>query len=99
MLLRDFLRSLCSRLTTDAKKARGLPAAAPYCDAEQRFTADLTTPPVLRVADQRGRAKQAMRLRFTRGQGLAGHADAAPPRRRRPPGLGGGLGAARTGSA
>ena len=64
VLLRDFLRSLCGRLTTDAKKARGLPAAAPYCAAEERFTADLTTPPVLRVGDQRARAKQAMRLRF-----------------------------------
>ena len=44
VLLRDFLRSLCGRLTTDAKKARGLPAAAPYCAAEERFTADLATP-------------------------------------------------------
>ncbi len=67
-LLRDFLRSLCTRT-----------AEPTYCDAVQHFTEDLTTAPVVRLDSRRlrggeyGRIKMALdkisgtTLRITRG--------------------------------
>jgi len=81
-LLRDFLRGLCDRLTGDVQRAgSGVPGTAPvggtpaapavpdpalYCDTAERFTADLTTKPVLTVdAPATLRAKAAGAVTFT----------------------------------
>jgi len=70
-LLRDFLESLCNRTRSPT-----------YCGAEDRFTVDLTTPPVVRLASRRlrggayGRIKMSLdkisgvTLRITRGDKL-----------------------------
>src|SRR4051794_3728015 len=62
-LLRDFLQGLCDRLSTDAAQGLGMPDPALYCTTAQRFTADLTTPPVVSVIGGTGRAKEAVALR------------------------------------
>jgi len=57
-LLRDFVRSLCSRLLVE--RGGALPDAAPYCAAAERFSRDLRVPP--RVAAERAGTG---RVRFT----------------------------------
>jgi len=60
-VLRDFLQNLCDRLT----KA-GSPSPTLYCDTARRFTADLTTPPTLKVRlpakDPRAKAGVTIRI-------------------------------------
>jgi hypothetical protein len=62
-LLRDFLKGLCKRVAKDDEVA-----AEPFCTATDRFTADLTTPPVLTVIEPRAAprkrhvARQSLRL-------------------------------------
>jgi hypothetical protein len=53
ILLRDFLSHLCDRTQVSV-----------FCDEAQRFTADLTTPPVVTVPRQRLRAGRTQRLRL-----------------------------------
>ncbi len=55
VLLRDFLRSLCQRVPTNAV----------VCTAADRFTADLSTPPVLALRPTSARAKRPASVRFT----------------------------------
>jgi D-glucuronyl C5-epimerase C-terminus len=55
VLLRDFLRSLCQRV----------PQPAIFCATAERFTADLTTPPVLALRPTSARAKRPASVRFT----------------------------------
>jgi hypothetical protein len=78
-VLRDFLRGLCDRLTEDESRATAAqvqaptPGAAPipdptlYCDTAERFTADLTTKPVVTVTAPAAplRAKASAAVRFT----------------------------------
>ena len=71
VLLRDFLNSMCDRT-----------AIAVYCDTAQRFTADLSTPPVVKIPAQKlvrhryGYVRMsldkisALSLRITRGSTL-----------------------------
>lgn len=61
-VLRDFLVNLCDRLT----KAGDDPSPKLYCDTAQRFTKDLTTPPVLKVRlpKKPPRAKTRVTLRI-----------------------------------
>jgi hypothetical protein len=66
-LLRDFLRALCDRLTEDrGRDVAGTPDPALYCDSADRFTADLTTRPVVTVSPlaKALRAKRAAAVRF-----------------------------------
>jgi hypothetical protein len=64
-VLRDFLRGLCDRLTEDEARGGG-PDPKLYCETAQRFTADLTTKPVLRIAAPPAlRAKRSGAIRFT----------------------------------
>jgi hypothetical protein len=67
VLVRDFLRGLCTRLQEDAARAPAIPAPDPavYCDKAQSFTDDLTRPPVLGVADARVRAGRDAKIGFT----------------------------------
>jgi hypothetical protein len=67
VLVRDFLRGLCTRLQGDAASDPAVPALDPalYCDAAQRFTDDLTRPPVLEVAEARGHAGRDAKIPFT----------------------------------
>ena len=60
-VLRDFLRGLCQRL------GEGHVAAdpAPYCVMAQRFTADLTRPPVLDLRSRAATAGRPKRVSFT----------------------------------
>ncbi len=68
-LVRDFLRQLCGRLTADRQRPGGgvAPGAdpAPYCAADQRFTADLTRPPRLALVTRRARAGRPVSLALT----------------------------------
>lgn len=50
--------------TTTPAKVEKTPNPAPYCRTAQRFTKDLTTPPVLTVDDRALRAKRTGSLRF-----------------------------------
>jgi D-glucuronyl C5-epimerase C-terminus len=61
VLLRDFLKNLCRRTHV-----------AVFCDTAQRFTADLTTPPVVTVPAQRLRAGHygTLRLRLDKMSAL-----------------------------
>jgi hypothetical protein len=63
-LARDFLSGLCDRLTTSARRRRGLPEPAPYCAASQRFTTYLEQPPALAVGDARGRRGRPARIAY-----------------------------------
>jgi hypothetical protein len=67
VLVRDFLRGLCTRLQEDAARNPAVPALDPavYCDKAQSFTEELTRPPVLGLADARGRAGRAAQIPFT----------------------------------
>jgi hypothetical protein len=67
VLVRDFLRGLCSRLQEDAARNPAVPATDPaiYCDKAQSFTDDLTRAPVLAVAQARGRAGREAKIPFT----------------------------------
>jgi hypothetical protein len=62
-VLRDFLQNLCERLT----KAGDDPSPQLYCSTAQRFTKDLTTPPVLKVKlpKEKPRAKSRVTIRIT----------------------------------
>jgi hypothetical protein len=66
-LVRDFLRNLCARMTEDRERPGGGPKPgadpAPYCTTAQRFTAYLTTKPVVRLASARVRAGRPAALR------------------------------------
>jgi hypothetical protein len=67
VLVRDFLRGLCSRLQEDVARNPAVPAIDPaiYCDKAQSFTDDLARPPVLAVAQARGRAGREAKIAFT----------------------------------
>jgi hypothetical protein len=67
VLVRDFLRGLCTRLQEDAARDPAIPAPDPavYCDKAQSFTDDLTRPPVVELPDARGRAGSAAKIPFT----------------------------------
>jgi hypothetical protein len=67
VLVRDFLRGLCTRLEGDLARDPAVPAIDPtlYCDKAQSFTEDLTRPPVLALAAARGRAGRDAKVPFT----------------------------------
>jgi hypothetical protein len=52
-LVIEFLQNLCDRTQTPL-----------YCDTATRFTADLTTPPAMRIYTSKARTKKSVRVRF-----------------------------------
>ncbi len=67
-LARDFLAALCVRLQQDLALPTGgtVPGAdpAPYCETAARFTAYLSTPPVVRLLSRRVRAGKPAAVRL-----------------------------------
>ncbi|MDQ3608648.1 MAG: hypothetical protein M3459_07090 [Actinomycetota bacterium] len=60
-VLRDFLRGLCQRLG----EGRVAADPAPYCALAQRFTADLTRPPVIDLRSRAATAGRPKTMTFT----------------------------------
>jgi hypothetical protein len=63
----EFLRALCSRLTTDAQRGRPAPEPSVYCSAADRFTAYEKVAPVLALVPptRTWRARRTEKLAFT----------------------------------
>jgi hypothetical protein len=66
-VLRDFLRGLCQRLG----EGRVAADPAPYCALAQRFTADLTRPPVLALRSRAATAGRPKTVTFTTDKPVA----------------------------
>jgi hypothetical protein len=65
-LAREFLHGLCGRLQDDLERqVPSTPDPGVYCQADERFGAYLTQPPVVVLRSSRARAKATRRLRFT----------------------------------